>query len=84
MKTEALMAALVKEFPHALPVVLYQDKDGWYDWCPAQFWDDNRHEHFIKTRTELLRSNDLIEVFLMVEAYNRMANGQTHKQVNRS
>ena len=79
MDTEALLESLVKEFPDALPVVLYQDKDGWYDWCPARFWDDNKHVHFIKSRTEMGRSNDLIEVFTMIEAYNLMTHGQPRK-----
>lgn len=79
MKTEELMASLMKEFSHLTPVVLYQDKDGWYDWCPASFWDDNKHLHFIKTRTEMGRSSDLIEVFDMIETYNLMTHGRKRK-----
>ena len=79
MKTEELIASLAKEFPYTLPLVLYQDKHGWYDWCPASFWDDPKHAHYVSTRTELSRSTDAIEVFQLVRAYNQMLHGREYK-----
>ena len=60
-------------------VVMYVDKDGWYGWTTASFWDKPEHVQYISTRKEIERFNDLYEVLAACDAFNQMLHGQTHK-----
>lgn len=67
--------------PTHCQIVLYLDKDGWYDWSAADFWDKPEHAHYIATRKEIGRYDDLYELLAARDAFNQMMHGRKDKTI---
>lgn len=60
-------------------VVLYRDKDGWFGWSAAHWWDQAMPaQNGIFQREEIGRFDDLIEAMDARDAYNQMLHGSKH------
>lgn len=58
-------------------VVLYRDKDGWFNWSSANWWDNAPEAQTILQREEVGRFDDLLEALAARDAYNQMMHGST-------
>ena len=62
-------------------IVLYLDKDGWYEWTSANFWDSAKHAHFRQPRQEVGRFDELIEALAARDSFNQIVHGQPKKSM---